>query len=111
MPNDERRRSPRVEVLGRLQGHTVALDLPVQVREISLGGMSLETPFAFPVGDLQHFVLTLGDGSTLSLAGRVAYCRDVGGPEPAKTYRTGIQFEDEANEEPAPVGDLLERLK
>ena|SRR5688572_18583173 len=111
MRNDERRRSPRVEVLGRLQGHNIALDLPVQVIEISLGGMSLETSFQFPVGDLQHFVLTLGDGSTLSLAGRVAYCRDVGGSDTARIFRTGIQFEDEASEEPAPVGDLLERLK
>ena len=111
MRNDERRRAPRVEVIGRLQGHVVALDLPVIVREISLGGMSLETPFAFPVGDLQHFVLTLGDGSTMSLAGRVAYCRSVSGAEDAPAFRTGIQFEDDAPEEPAAVGDLLERLK
>jgi hypothetical protein len=72
--------------------------------------MSLETPFEFPVGDLQHFVLTLGDGSTLSLAGRVAYCRNVAGADP-RAFRTGIQFEDDAPEEPAPVADLLERLK
>jgi hypothetical protein len=107
----ERRRSPRIEVLGRLRGHIVALDLPVDVREISLGGMSLETPFSFPVGERQHFVLTLGDGSALSIAGRVAYCRDIGGADTARTFRTGIQFEDENADEPAPVGELLERLK
>jgi hypothetical protein len=111
MRNDERRRTPRVEVLGRVQGHVVTLDLPVIVCEISLGGMSLETPFEFPVGDLQHFVLTLGDGSTLSLAGREAYCRSVAGADNPRAFRTGIQFEDDAPEEPAPVADLLERLK
>jgi hypothetical protein len=111
MRNDERRRAPRVEVLGRVQGHVVTLGLPVIVREISLGGMSLETPFSFPVGGLQHFVLTLGDGSTLSLAGRVAHCRSISGTEDPRAFITGIQFEDDAPEEPAPVADLLERLK
>jgi hypothetical protein len=107
---NDRRRAPRVEVLGRLQGHVVALELPVIVREISLGGMSLETPFQFPVGDLQHFVLTLGDGSRLSLAGRVAYCMNIGEPG-VRAFRTGIQFEDDAVSEPQAVGDLLAKLK
>ena len=111
MHSDDRRRAPRVEVLGRVQGHVVALELPVIVREISLGGMSLETPFQFPVGDLQHFVLTLGDGSTLELAGRVAWCRSVGAETEPRAFRTGIQFEDDAAEEPAAVVDLLQRLK
>ena len=45
----ERRRSPRVELVGRLHGHDVSLDVPVVVRELSLGGMAIETTFSFPI--------------------------------------------------------------
>ena len=36
--SSDRRHSPRIEILGRLHGHTVAFDVPVTVREISLDG-------------------------------------------------------------------------
>ena len=46
--SDDRRRSARVEILGRVRGHAVSLDTAVKVRDISLVGMAIETPFAFP---------------------------------------------------------------
>ena len=108
----ERRQAPRVDILGRLHGRVVALDLPVTVREISLGGLSLETPFSFQVGTLHHFTLTLGDGSTVLMAGRVVHSRSIAPPNGAAAYLTGIQFEDApADEGPGAVADLLERLK
>jgi Tfp pilus assembly protein PilZ len=109
--SSDRRRSARIDILGRLHGHVVSLDLPVAVREISLGGMSLETPFAFPVGELHHFTLTLGDGSTVPLAGRVVYCRSLATSSDSPAFLTGIQFEDDVTSEPEAVGDLLEKLK
>ena len=47
-PRRERRRGHRVEVLGQLHGHLVALRLPVTVRDIGSGGFSIETPVPFP---------------------------------------------------------------
>ena len=107
----DRRRSTRVEVVGQIQGEVVSLDVPVRVREISLGGMSVETPRAFDVGAVSHFVLTLGDGASVEVAGKIVYSRAA---DTADTlgYVTGIQFVDQ--DDPAgdtPVGGLLRQVK
>jgi PilZ domain len=107
----DQRRSPRIEIQGRLHGHLVSLDAPVTVREMSLGGMSIETTFAFPIGAIHEFRLTLGDGSATLLRARVMHSRNVGAPaEPL--YVTGLRFEDEEPGEGTPtVGDLIDNLK
>jgi hypothetical protein len=109
-PLPERRRSARVTILGRLHGLAVALDVPVEVRDLSLGGMSIETPVPFPVGATQEFGLVMGDGSQLVLYGKVLRCRDVsGGGIPM--FQIGVQFlEDQEPTESVTVGQILERL-
>jgi hypothetical protein len=108
----DRRRSPRIEILGRLHGHAVSLDVAVVVREISLGGMALETSFPFPVGAVHEFRLTLGDGAQVQLNGRVMHSRNTSAPGAEPTYLTGIQFvDDEPTGDDASVGDLIDRLK
>lgn len=108
----DRRRSTRIELLGRLHGHSVTLDLPVTVREISLGGMAIETKVPFPVGAVHAFRLTLGDDSTVELAGRVVHCRNSapeGGPA---SYVTGVRFiETEPDDSLSPVSDLIDRVQ
>src|SRR5262245_24602415 len=71
----ERRRSPRVALLGKVHGHIAALDVRVKVREMSLGGLSMETDISFPVGSVHDFSLTLGDGAAVLLKGEVVYSR------------------------------------
>ena len=108
--SSERRRSTRVEILGRLHGHDVSLNVPVMVREISLGGMAIETPFAFAVGTMQEFRLTLGDGAYVVLRGQARHCRslDTSG---TTAYLTGFQFVDEDPPEgSSSVGDLMQRM-
>ena len=108
----DRRRSPRIEILGRLHGHAVSLDVPVVVKEISLGGMALETSFPFPIGAVHEFRLTLGDGAQVHLKGRVMHSRNTGAPGGASTFVTGIQFvDDEPTDEDTGVGDLIDKLK
>jgi hypothetical protein len=46
----ELRRSPRIDVRHRLSGRIVSLDLPVVVRDISLGGFSIESDRDLPDG-------------------------------------------------------------
>ena len=58
-------------MLGRVQGHSVSLDQPITVLEMSLGGMSIETGFPLEVGSLHAFRLTLGDGATIEVTARV----------------------------------------
>ena len=105
----DRRRSPRIELLGRLHGHVVSLDVPVIVREISLGGMAVETTFSFPVGVVHEFRLTLGDGAHVVLRGQARHSRQVSGR--GETFVTGFQFVDEdTTGHPGAVGDLIDQI-
>jgi hypothetical protein len=107
----ERRRSPRMEILGRLHGHVVSLDAPVVVREMSLGGMSLETHFPFPEGAIHEFRLTMGDDSTTLLRARIVRCREVAAADGSKAYISGVQFvEDEAPSDSA-ISTLIDKIK
>jgi PilZ domain len=90
----DRRRNPRVAILGKLHGHVVTLDVAVTVLEISLGGMGIQTTVPFPVDAVHSFQLTLGDNSVVHLKGRIAHCQRLAGEE--DRYVSGVQFIDEA---------------
>lgn len=108
---DDRRRSTRIELLGRLHGHSVTLDVPVRVIQISLGGMAIETRIPFPVGAVHAFRLTLGDDSTTEIVGRVMHCRDTSpvGSEPI--YVTGVQFiEDDPDATEGAISNIINRV-
>lgn len=108
---DDRRRSPRFELLGRVHGQVVSLATPVRVREVSLGGLSFDSEIAFPVGAIHEFRLQLGDRTTVVLRGRVVRClqHETDG---AWQYTTAVQFIDD---EPPPddeqsLNDLIQKI-
>ncbi|HXT69786.1 MAG TPA: PilZ domain-containing protein [Vicinamibacterales bacterium] len=106
----ERRRAPRVDLVGQLQGELVSVDLPIRVREISLGGMSIETTEAFAVDTRHSFVLTLGDGAGVFVLGRVAYSRKLD-QDGGAIFVTGIQFLDEdAGDAGGDVEDIVRKV-
>jgi hypothetical protein len=110
--SDDRRRSPRIEILGRLQGRAVSLDVPVIVREISLGGMSVESALLFTLGDVHEFLLTLGDGSQVPLRGRVMRSEETVSPEGKTLFITGLQFlDDDEAADIDPLPDIIDHLK
>jgi hypothetical protein len=90
----DRRRNPRIQILGRLHGRIVAMDVAVTATEISLGGMAIQTDIPFPVGAVHEFQLTLGDESAVVLKGRIAHCQRVG-EGPGSGYLSGVEFIDE----------------
>jgi hypothetical protein len=107
---DERRRAPRVNLVGQLRGELVSVDTPIVVREISLGGMSIESETRFEVDARHEFMLTLGDGAGVLVLGRVAYCRTVEAPNGAR-FIIGIQFlDEETGDSGADVGGLIKRV-
>ncbi len=108
----DRRRSARVAILGRLHGLAISLDVPVKVNDLSLGGMAIETPVAFPVGAVQEFQLTLGDDSTVVLRGKIVRSQNVAPAGAVPAFVTGVQFidEDEASDS-VEVSQLMERLE
>jgi hypothetical protein len=110
--SDDRRRSPRIELLGRLHGHSVSLDLPVKVVQISLGGMAIETAVPFPAGAVHLFRLTLGDDSTTELMGKVMHSRNTAPDGATPVFTTGVQFvDDDADDPGGVVGDLISRVQ
>lgn len=106
----ERRRAPRIEILDRLHGHVVSLGVPVTVCEISLGGLTLESPVAFPPGAVHDFRVRLGDNSTVVLKARVVHCQAMPpgeGAEGSSLYRTGVAFIGDGSDADAAVEHLL----
>jgi len=108
----ERRRSPRLQLLGQLHGQLVALDVPIAVTEISLGGLRIEAGIDFPVGATHEFALTLGDESTVRIRGRVMHSSRVSASDAGARFVVGVQFLGDDDEGPSTgmVGALLDRL-
>jgi hypothetical protein len=106
----ERRRNPRIQIFGKLHGYLVALDLPVSVTEISLGGMSLDTTIDFPVGVIHEFRLTAGEQSPVVLKGRVMHCRRGAVLDQVSHYVVGVQFIDQDAGTTESVGALIDRI-
>jgi PilZ domain len=109
--SSERRRSTRIEILGRLHGRVVSLDMPVRVREISLGGMAIETAVSFPEGAVHDFRLTLGDGAHIVLRGQARHCRNLAAEGQSPLFVTGFEFiDDDLGDSQSTVGDLIDKL-
>lgn len=108
----DRRRAPRVEVVGRLHGHVVSVDAPVTVREVSLGGLSFASTLVFPAGTVHEFRLTLGDDSSVLLRGRIVRSEQLMSDDGSVTYITGVQFlDDEPGDDASSIGDLIGKIR
>lgn len=107
----ERRRSPRIEILGRLHGNIVSLDMPITVLDISLGGLSIQAAVAFPASAIHEFKLALGDGSSTLMRGKILHSREVLLPDGTRVFVTGVAFvDDEPAEGDDAIGDLIDKM-
>jgi hypothetical protein len=107
----ERRRAPRVDLVGQLHGKLTSVDVPIVVREISLGGMSFQTSSPFDVNSRHEFLLTLGDGAGILVGGRVAYCNRSVDRLAGAVFVVGIQFLDDDRDDPnGDVGQIMKRV-
>jgi hypothetical protein len=84
------RDSERIELPGELTGEVMVFQ-PMTIRQLSRGGMQVETAFALQLDSLHDFRLTLGDRSIV-VKGRVAHSRICDVDESLVTYRSGIEF-------------------
>jgi hypothetical protein len=80
----ERRRSPRVPVTSRC-------GLPPSVRDVSLGGFSIELPDEVSVGSIRDFALNLA-GAEIVLRARVAHVRRESKPDGGTVFIVGVAF-------------------
>ncbi len=95
------RNSERIAILGALQGE-VKLFQPTSIREMSLGGMQVETSFPLQVDSLHEFRLTLRERSVV-IKGRVAHSRITDVDQDIVMYRSGIEFIEPSG----PVADAI----
>lgn len=103
----DRRRSARVDLLAELQGHVVTLDDTVVVRQLSDGGLTIETTAPLSPHVAHDFRLTVDDRSAIVHA-RVRHSRvQVSGDTVA--YLSGLEFVDPSDQARAIVAAILDR--
>ena len=110
-PSVERRKHPRFAAAGRLAGHLVERNLPVRVRDIGLGGFSVETMEPLPAGG-EHKVrfISHDDWSTI-LPAKLANCRPSCADDGSPLFVSGFAFlNDETPETKRTVAVLLEKV-
>ncbi len=91
-PARDRRRAPRVEVLGQLHGAIVALRVPITVRDAGPGGFSIETAIPFPDRAEHQFRFTTDQGLEAILTATSVYCLRTSPEDAAPAYLTGFEF-------------------
>lgn len=103
----DRRRSTRVDLLAELQGHVITLDDTVVVRQISDGGLTIETTAPLSPHVAHDFRLTV-DGRSAIVHARVRHSRvQVAGD--AVAYLSGLEFVDLSEDGRVLVAAILDR--
>jgi len=105
----DKRDTERVVILGDLQGEIMVFE-PLQIKEISHGGASVETNFPLALNSLHDLRLTLGTKSIV-LKGRVAHSRISDVDQEVVTYRTGIEFVEASDRVSGVIAEFLQTLK
>jgi hypothetical protein len=94
-PATSRRRYPRLEVLGRIEGQVLALDAKLQLRELSRGGFSVNTDRPFAPGAPHRFRFT-ADRLVIELDAMSVHCRiDSISNEGRQSYVAGFEWAHE----------------
>jgi c-di-GMP-binding flagellar brake protein YcgR len=105
----DRRRVARVDLLADLEGHLVTLDERVQVKQISLAGMTVETSAPLSPRVDHEFRLAIGSHSVLVRA-HVVHSR-VTVREDTVSYLAGVEFVEPSPDVLAVVREFIETLK
>jgi hypothetical protein len=104
-----RRRYPRLEVLGRVEGQLMPVEAPLVVRDLSRGGFSAETQAPFTPGTV-HLIRFTSRHSSVELSATAVHCR-LGpvGDDGRHSFVTGFEFVADAGSREA-IGKLVDTL-
>jgi PilZ domain len=105
----DKRDSERIDLLGLLQGE-VKIFQPTAVRQMSRGGMQIETRFALQLDALHEFRLTIGEQSVV-LRGRVVHSHISEVDQDVVTYVTGVEFIELSPHATTVINEFLELLR
>jgi len=107
--SDERRESPRVQILGELRGEIMVFQ-PMAITEIATGGAQIETAFPLQLDSLHDVRLTLGNRSVVVKA-RIAHCHISDVEEERVVYRTGVEFVELSDHARIAISSFVEALR
>ena len=103
------RDSERIAILGELHGEVMVFQATT-IKEISRGGVQLETAFPLHVDSLHEFRLSLGDRSVV-VKGRVAHCSISDVDQEVLTYRSGVEFIELSERVFEVISDFIDAIK
>ncbi len=104
-----KRVSERVPILGELHGEVMVFQ-PMGIKEISRGGVQVETGFPLQLDSLHEFRLTLGDQSVV-VKGRVAHCSISDVDQEIVLYRSGVEFVELSDRVNMVITEFINALK
>src|SRR4029077_3004249 len=93
---EDRRQTPRVDLLREFQGHLLALDEAVTVQQLGPGGLTVVAAVPLSPTHIHDLRLTL-DAEVISLRARVVHSRAVIDSDDV-TYVSGLAFVDPSPE-------------
>jgi hypothetical protein len=109
-PGDTKRDTRRIELLGGLNGEVMVFQ-PMLIREISMGGVQIETAFPLQLDSLHDFRLTLPGGQSVVLKGRVAHSHISDVDQDIIRYRSGIEFIEPSERVTLVIAEFMEVLR
>lgn len=83
---------------------------PMAIKEISRGGIQVETAFPLQLDSLHDFRLSLGDRSIV-LKGRVVHCSISDVDQEVVVYRTGIEFIEPSERVDGVITEFIQAIK
>jgi PilZ domain len=102
----ERRQTPRVDLLREFQGHLIALDEPIRVRQLSQAGMTVAAAVPLSPAHTHDIQLTLGD-LVVTLKARVVHTKMTIDHGDEFTYVCGLAFIDPPDDVVAAINGFL----
>jgi hypothetical protein len=106
---DDNLDTDRLTVLGALYGEVMVFE-PMLIKDIGIGGATVETRFPLHLDSLHEFRLVLGDRSVV-VKGRVVDSRISDVDQDIVTYRTGIEFVEASERVVHAIDEFLEGVK
>lgn len=82
---------------------------PMAIKQMSHGGMQVETSFPLLLDSLHDFRLTLGERSVV-VKGRVAHSRIIDVDQELVTYRSGIEFIEPSARVAAAITEFVDAI-
>ena len=101
---------PRIQLLADVRGQILPSHTSVDVREVGLGGFSVETHDPLRPGVVLAFALSVDGAPDLTLRARVVHCRPRTELDAAGLYVTGLEFVLDDAHDASEAAALIDRL-